>query len=100
MAKLSVYVAPLQEGKVVQFRPKGNSMQPKIESGQLVTVEPIGDNPPQVGDVLLCKVKGRYWLHLCTAINGKQFRISNNKGHHNGWTTVKSIYGRVTKVED
>lgn len=99
MAKLNIYVPALKEGKTVQFRPKGNSMQPKIESGQLVTVEPVGDKLPEVGEVLLCKVHGRYWLHLCTAVNGKQYRISNNKGHHNGWTNIKSIYGRVIKVE-
>lgn len=76
-------------------------MQPKIKSGQLVTVEPIGDKAVQEGEVLLCKVKGRVMLHECTAINGKQYRISpHHQKHHNGWITKNAIFGRVTKVED
>lgn len=35
------HIAALKEGKTIQFRPHGNSMTPKIESGQLVTVEPV-----------------------------------------------------------
>lgn len=31
----------LRKGESVQFRPRGNSMTPIIESGQLVTVEPV-----------------------------------------------------------
>ena len=33
-------VEKLQKGEAVSFRPKGNSMQGKIESGNLVTVIP------------------------------------------------------------
>jgi hypothetical protein len=36
------YIAQLQEGETVQFRPRGNSMEGKISSGQLCTVEPVG----------------------------------------------------------
>lgn len=77
-------------------------MQGKIESGQLCTVEPLGASP-EPGDVLLCTVEGRQFLHLCTAVRGplekRQFQISNNKGHVNGTTTIKHIYGKLVKVE-
>ena len=41
MGWASDHIARLQDGETVQFRPKGNSMQGKIESGQLCTVEPV-----------------------------------------------------------
>lgn len=101
MANLVVHVAPVKAGETVQFRPTGNSMNPKIKSGQLVTVEPIGKKPPEEGEVIFCKVKGKVMLHECTAVKGKQYRISpHHQKHHNGWVTMKSVYGRVTKVED
>lgn len=96
------YVAQLQAGKTVQFRPRGNSMAPKIKSGQLVTVEPrVGTEYPALGTIVLCKVKGRQYLHIVTAfdaVNG-YVEISNNKGFTNGWTPVKNVYGVVAAVE-
>jgi hypothetical protein len=38
------YIAKLLQGETVQFRPRGDSMSGKIDSGQLVTVQPIGDH--------------------------------------------------------
>jgi hypothetical protein len=96
----NAYIEKLQQGETVKFRPRGNSMAPKIKSGQLVTVEPV--KGVREGDVVLCQVKGKQWLHLVTAIMFGQDRIqiSNNKGHVNGWTTRDKIYGVVTSVED
>jgi len=34
------YIEKLRRGETVQFRPRGNSMAGKIESGQLCTVVP------------------------------------------------------------
>lgn len=93
------HISDLQEGKVVQFRPKGNSMAGRIESGQLVTVSPLTGITPQVGDAVLCKVSGNQYVHLIKAIDSDgRYQIGNNKGHINGWT--KAVYGVVTKVEN
>ena len=95
------YVKLLKEGQTVKFRGHGNSMQGRIESGQLITVEPIGDREIEVGNILVCKVEGRLWVHLCTAIgNDGRYQISNNKGFINGWTTYKNIFGIVVKIEN
>ncbi len=94
------YVKLLKEGQTVKFRGHGNSMQGRIESGQLITVEPIGDREIRVGDILLCKVDGRLWVHLCTAIGSDgRYQISNNKGHVNGWCKPNNAFGIVIKVE-
>jgi hypothetical protein len=104
------HVQALKEGKTVKFRPKGNSMRPIIESGQLVTVTPISAEypngsslhmpTPRVGDVVLCKVNGRQMLHKVTAVSSDgRFQISNNHGYVNGWTTLKNVFGILTQVE-
>jgi SOS-response transcriptional repressor LexA len=94
------YIQALQLGKTVQFRPRGNSMVPKIYSGDLVTVEPcLPGCLLELGDIVLCRVSGQEYLHLISAIRGEQIQISNNRGFINGWTSVSRIYGKVIKVE-
>jgi len=93
------HIEKLLMGETVKFRPKGNSMLPRIKSGQLCTVEPI-NGELEVGDVVLCKVKGNQFLHLITAKKDLQYQISKNKGFVNGWITIKSIYGKLIKIED
>ena len=94
------YIAQLQEGATVQFRPRGNSMVGKIESGQLCTVEPIDDpDSLNVGDIVLCKVNGSQYLHLIKAIQGKRFQIGNNCGRINGWITANSVFGKCVRIE-
>jgi hypothetical protein len=94
------HIAKLKAGETVSFRPRGNSMAGKIESGQLCTVEPVEAETLVVGDIVLCKVKGHEYLHLVKAIQGKRFLIGNNKGRLNGWITANSIYGRCVRVEN
>src|SRR6185503_7061738 len=84
MGWASPYIAGLKAGETVQFRPRGNSMQGKIESGQLCTVEPVDTATLKVGDIVLCKVNGKQYLHLVKAIQGHRFQIGNNRGRING----------------
>ena len=83
----------------MSFRPRGNSMRGKIESGQLCTVEPVSAAELRVGDIVLCKVSGRQYLHLVKAIDGERFLIGNNRGRTNGWIGPAGIYGRCIRVE-
>jgi hypothetical protein len=94
------HIARLRNGQTVRFRPKGNSMSGRIESSQLVTVAPVDPRTIERGDVVLCKVGGREFLHLVKAVQDGRFQIGNNKGHVNGWTGPNGIYGKVVSVED
>jgi hypothetical protein len=95
------YIKALKNGELVKFRPRGSSMVGKIESGQLCTIEPIapGDDIC-VGDIVLCKVMGREYLHLINAVRPDRFQIANAKGHINGWTNRTNIFGKCTRIED
>lgn len=90
-------IKSLQEGKIVIIKPTGNSMKGKVESGSTVTVEPIKLDKVEIGDIVLCKVKGRQYLHLVKAKDKGRFLIGNNRGGTNGWTSA--IYGKAIKIE-
>lgn len=97
------HIEKLQQGYDVAFRPKGNSMLPRIHSGNLVTVSPNYKTLKE-NDIVFCRVKGHYYVHLIKAIRtqGTQnsYQIGNNKGGINGWIFATSIYGKVIRVEE
>lgn len=80
-------------------------MSGRVEDGELVTVVPVTPDGfgIKVGDVVLCRVRGRYYLHLVKAFRGGELGdevlIGNNHGFINGWTKRKNVYGLLTKVE-
>lgn len=90
------YIKKLQRGEEVTFRPRGNSMVGRIDSGQLCTVSPITVDKLKVDDIVLCKVNGVEYLHLVKAIQSGRVLIGNNKGHINGWT--RTVYGKVINI--
>src|SRR5262245_48765465 len=94
------YIEQLSRGEIVQFRPRGNSMSGKIDSGQLVTLVPADNHQIEVGSIVLCKVNGTQYLHLVKAISGARFQIGNNRGRINGWTSRRNIFGIVTGIGD
>jgi hypothetical protein len=99
MGWASGHIEKLRKGETISFRPRGNSMSGKIESGQLCTVGPVEPASLEVGDIVLCKVNGREYLHLVKAIQGPRFQIGNNRGRVNGWVSAKAIYGKCVRVE-
>ena len=99
MGWATAYIAKLRDGESVSFRPRGNSMAGKIESGQLCTVAPFDCSALSVGDIVLCKVNGREYLHLIKAIQGPRFQIGNNRGRINGWVSASAIFGKCVKIE-
>lgn len=93
------YIDILKTGKSVSFRPHGHSMTGKVNSGQLVFINPIGDTVLKKDDIVLCKVNGSEYLHIIKGLKKDQFLIGNNKGGINGWTGKNNIFGILVKVE-
>jgi hypothetical protein len=94
------HIARLRAGEAASFRPVGQSMHPRIKSGQLCTVEPAPPASLSVGDIVLCVVRGTQYLHFIKAINSGRYQIGNNRGGINGWIFSSAIFGRVTSVQD
>lgn len=97
MGWASQYIERLKTGETVEFRPRGSSMMPRIQSGQLCRVTPLGTEP-KVGDVVLCRVKGGEYLHLVKAVREDRYQIGNNRGGINGWIGRSGIFGILVKV--
>lgn len=100
MARINfVLQALLEKGEVV-FKPHGNSMTGKINSGDQVVVKQVPLKAVRVGDAVYAKVKGSYYLHLLSAIDETQnrYQISNNHGYVNGWVTADNVFGLCVQV--
>ena len=98
----------LLNGKTVSFRPKGNSMEPKISSGDLVTVEPFTEKDPRIpiaekGDIVFCRVGRNYYVHLVQAVKGKlgdcRYQSGNNHNPTHGTIGRANRFGKVIRVE-
>lgn len=81
-------------GKMKVF---GQSMKPKILSGSTLTYQKA--DAYEVGDVVCCKVKGRFIdAHLVTKKDATgRYMIANNHGYQNGWT--RNILAKVIAIE-
>lgn len=87
----------LQNGETIVTSEKGNSMTPLIKSGQDHKLSPCTFEDANVGDIVYCKVSGRFFTHLVIAKNDDRgCQIGNNHGNINGWT--RQIYGKVIEV--
>lgn len=86
----------LQKGETFETSANGNSMTPLIKSGETFTLSPATWEDVNTGNVVYCKVKGKFYTHLVKAVDPKRgCLIGNNHGRINGWT--KKVYGKVSK---
>ena len=97
------YKARLAAGENITRRERGNSMEPRIHSGEPIEYEPVA-SPDDVtkGDVVWCKVGGAHYTHLVKAkrLEGEawRFQIGNNKGGVNGWIGFDGIFGKAVSA--
>ena len=77
-------MSELQENGITKMKVFGQSMKPIIDSGSLLTFKVEKDY--KVGDIVFCKVKGRYIdAHKDTKVDKKKgYMIANNHGYKNG----------------
>lgn len=90
----------LRNGEICKVVGFGQSMTPILKSGQPVICKPVTEETDlKKNDIVLCKVKGKYYLHKISAIkNGVSYQISNNHGHVNGTISRSNIYGKVIEI--
>ena len=96
----------LKEGHTVAFRSSGNSLWPRVQSGDSCIYEPITNHDLiQLEDIVFCEVQpgNRFYAHVVKRIGeweGKRyFTIANIKGRENGWCYDEHVYGKLTRVE-
>ena len=61
------HIERLRAGETVSFRPRGNSSRVRLSRAILHGIS-CRISALQVGDIVLCKVNGREYLHLIKAV--------------------------------
>lgn len=74
----------------------GSSMLPILENPSTCTY--ARQESYAVGDIVVCKVNGRFIdAHKVVKVGADgRYLIANNRGHENGWT--RTVYGRVVEA--
>ena len=87
-------------GETVTFRPRGNSMTGLVPDNATVVVAPAHAPALEVGDVVLVRVSGAYYLHKVIGVDRprQRLRIGNNRGGVNGWTSAANAVGVAVSV--
>jgi len=98
----AAWKARLQAGETVEFRGGGNSLHPRIKSGECCRYVPVFKHDDiKEKDIVFCQIKGRFWGHMVkrkTFVGGRdefEYTISNIHGWENGTCTLEHIYGKV-----
>lgn len=96
MNKYQRLITDLEETGIGTMKCFGNSMKPILPNPSTCSYKK--QDKYQVGDIVFCKVRGRYIdAHKITKIaSDGRYMIANNHGHENGWT--REIYGKVTHI--
>src|SRR5260370_33974815 len=97
MAWANEAILKLKNGETTTVAPHGASMHGRVENGQTVTLRPLNEDEPKIGDVVLVKVKDYVYLHLVKD-HQNRYLIGNNKGGINGWVNRDKIYGIAVGV--
>lgn len=89
--------ARLEAGETFITKESGNSMDPCIKHRQPHRLAPCTLDEIQKGDIVYCRVKGKWYTHFVKGLDPQRGAlIGNNRGGTNGWT--KQIYGKVIEV--
>jgi signal peptidase I len=94
--------AVLGKGVPVRFQAKGFSMSPFIKNGDVVTISPLEDTSPGVGDVIAFVHEGTDRLYVHRVIRKKgEFYIPKGDSilGADGSVSRKDVLGFVTRVE-
>jgi hypothetical protein len=91
-------VVLLQQGQMTRIRAQGGSMRGRIETGQLVSLQPATITDLSRGDVAFIRWKGNYILHLVLKVESSRVLIGNNLGKVNGWVAANDVLGKVAEV--
>ncbi len=92
----------MQRELSLRIRVRGSSMTPLIRGGDVVTVSPMGDRPPQVGEVVACVLpgSGRLALHRVVGQGEQGWSVRGDSCRESdGVVATDSILGRVVRVE-
>jgi hypothetical protein len=99
---VDLFRAVLEKGVRFRFQAKGFSMSPFIKDGDVVTVSPLSDRSPGIGDVVafIHQGTGKLVVHRLVGKRGDSYLIKgDNSPETDGLIPKANILGCVRKVE-
>jgi hypothetical protein len=93
-----IAVALLREGKPVQFRAVGGSMDPAIRDGETIAVHPVSPAELAVGDVVLFRIEDRliaHRIHRCPTPENPTFLLRGDAMTETETILPDQILGKV-----
>lgn len=84
----------LRMGDEVVVRMYGHTMKPLINNNQKVKVMPSTNY--QAGDIIMCKLNGKYCIRTLGEINGDKVTLHNANGQACGTTDLANIVGKCS----
>jgi SOS-response transcriptional repressor LexA len=92
------YIAKLKQDGKVQLKVYGTAMIPLLAPGDQVILRIITNNEVYPGDIVLCRVNGRDYLHKIASVRLDRYQIADNKDFIKGWVTLSGIFGKCVKI--
>lgn len=93
----------LTKGKVFRFRANGFSMSPFIQDGDLISLSPLLDAPPKMGEAVafIDPETNKLIVHRIVSKDQNAYLILGDNQIEPGYDTIQigNILGRVTGVE-
>jgi SOS-response transcriptional repressor LexA len=89
----------IASGKSFRFCARGRSMNPTIQDGDTLHVEPI-TGAPKIGEIVFFSLDGEFKAHRVVARSGSGFVTRGDAGiEFDGVVSQTGIVGRVVAVE-
>jgi hypothetical protein len=89
----------LDSGRDSWFISVGSSMTPAIKVVQRVALRPVGPDELLIGNIVLAKVDGRFWLHRVSEERDDAVHIVADNGMVNGWAPRSDVSGVVDRPQ-
>jgi hypothetical protein len=102
LGQMELLLAMSERGVPLRTRVCGFSMHPFIRDRDVLTIAPISNRPPRVGEVVAFShpVSCRLVIHRITAIKGSRWLMrGDNSPVADGLVRTGAILGRVVRVE-
>lgn len=101
-ALLELVEAILARDMPVRFRARGSSMEPFIKNGDVITVAPLHEHHPRIGEVVAFIHPETYKLvvHRVVAKKNNAFFIQGDASHNfpDGFVSKENLIGSVTHL--
>ena len=102
-ALLELMQAVLAKSVPFRFRARGWSMTPFIRDGDIITITPIQDKRPVLGDIVafIRPTENRLVVHRIVNLHGSDFMIQGDcaPDHPDGVIPAGNLLGKVARIE-